>query len=386
MQQEKDLLTVIVPTRERPDTLLHCLRTITEQKDPRLEIIVSDNCSGPETKAVVDSFDDPRLRYIRPAERLGMSEHWDFALNHAAGNWVTFIGDDDGLLPDAVATFFSLIEGKDVKAVGTSQCKFWWSNPEQHRASKLTVQLGSDVEMRSTKKWLARVLNAKENFQTLPYIYTGGFIRADLIAEIKSKSGGTFFHSITPDAYSGIAACLMTDTYLYSWRPLALAGISRHSNGQAQMTWTEKDHKKIDFFSESSIGFHPKLGNGVVQSVPMIIYEAFLRAQHLEKESMGVTMEDQLALSIVYAEKARRDDVLEYCKAVAAQNGIAYGKIKKKLAGLKVKKRAAKITKNIMRQIVPTGEANNKKVIGDPGLNTIYDASRRSDEIIHHAR
>ncbi len=38
-----------------------------------------------------------------------MSEHWEFALSHAKGNWVTIIGDDDGLLPNAVKYLFQIV-------------------------------------------------------------------------------------------------------------------------------------------------------------------------------------------------------------------------------------------------------------------------------------
>src|SRR5208337_2329891 len=103
-----DLLSVIVPTRDRADTLVHCLKTVTAQPNLNLEILVSDNYSGPEVKQVVDQCNDARVRYIRTNTRLGMSEHWEFALNHASGNWVTILGDDDGLLPHAVNDFFSL--------------------------------------------------------------------------------------------------------------------------------------------------------------------------------------------------------------------------------------------------------------------------------------
>jgi len=380
---ERNLLTVIVPTRERPDTLFHCLKTITNQTDPRLEIIVSDNCSAPETKAVVDSFQsDSRLRYIRPSSRLGMSEHWEFALNQVQGNWVTFIGDDDGLLPGAVEKFFDLIKGKDVKAVSTNSCKFWWSNPEKNIPSKLTVQTERGIEVRSTKEWLLKVLNAQENFQTLPYIYTGGFMNIDTIHDIKRKSDGAFFRSITPDAYSGIAACLVLDSYLFSWEPLALAGLSKHSNGHQQMTWRKEDPKKISFFSESSLGFHPKLGNGIVQSVPMLLYEAFLRASPLYKEDLGVNIEDQLSISIAYAEKTRQKEAYEYCEQVSKENGIDFSVVLKKLPAIKLKRKISKIKKNLSRAFLPHRKDKNLKISGDAGLNNIYDAAQKADAVL----
>lgn len=55
----EDKLTVIIPTKDRAETLQHCLKTVVSQTHPQLEILVSDNFSGPDVKAVVDSFSDP---------------------------------------------------------------------------------------------------------------------------------------------------------------------------------------------------------------------------------------------------------------------------------------------------------------------------------------
>jgi glycosyltransferase involved in cell wall biosynthesis len=126
MASSSSRLTVLVPTLNRADTLYHCLRTIVGQPNSDLDILVSDNCSSEETKAVIDQFSDPRLRSIRPPSRLGMSEHWEFALNHVTSEWVTIVGDDDGLLPHAVDRFYDAIQGENVKAVVSLSCGFHW--------------------------------------------------------------------------------------------------------------------------------------------------------------------------------------------------------------------------------------------------------------------
>ena len=75
---------VIVPTRERADVLLHCLRTIVAQDYERLKIIVSDNFSQDHTEEIVRSFRDERISYLNTGARLSMSHNWEFALGHAS--------------------------------------------------------------------------------------------------------------------------------------------------------------------------------------------------------------------------------------------------------------------------------------------------------------
>ena len=62
------LVSVGIPTFNRPDGLRRTLECITNQTYKNLEIIVSDNCSpGPETEAVVREFmaKDRRIQYYR---------------------------------------------------------------------------------------------------------------------------------------------------------------------------------------------------------------------------------------------------------------------------------------------------------------------------------
>ena len=95
-------VSVVIPTRNRHDVLLHCLRTVVEQDHENLEIIVSDNASTPETRDVVESFKSPRMRYVNTGKPLSMSHNFEFALSHVTGDWISVLGDDDGLLPGGI--------------------------------------------------------------------------------------------------------------------------------------------------------------------------------------------------------------------------------------------------------------------------------------------
>ncbi len=72
--------TVIIPTRERADTLYYSLKTCVTQDYDDLEILVSDNFSQDNTREVVESFKDPRIRYINTGKRVSMSDNWEFAV------------------------------------------------------------------------------------------------------------------------------------------------------------------------------------------------------------------------------------------------------------------------------------------------------------------
>ena len=100
--RDNPLLSVIIPTRENAETLPYTLRTALDQTSRNFEVIVSDNFSQDNTAQIVKSFSDPRIRLINPGRRLSMCDNWDFALLHAAGDYVMFSGDDDAIAPGAL--------------------------------------------------------------------------------------------------------------------------------------------------------------------------------------------------------------------------------------------------------------------------------------------
>lgn len=278
-------LTVIIPTRERDDTLRWALKTCVSQDFDRLEILVSDNASTDATREVVDSYDDPRIRYINPGRRLGMSEHWEFALSHVADGYVMFLGDDDGLMPRAAAEISDILETDSTEALVWPLASYYWPeffdrsmanclsmpHPQPRRVSRLT-----------SSQVLEQVAAFRAPHYLLPSPYWGVVSRSsfDRIAE----RSGRVFHSIIPDVYAGVAVAAVTRSYLRSDRIYSLSGVSRHSNGASQVTGhVEKGQasERDVFVAESGLPFHPDLD--LSGNVCVLVAESFLQVrEHVE--------------------------------------------------------------------------------------------------------
>jgi len=69
-------VSVAVPTRDRPDVLRFCLKSLTLQTFGDFEVIVSDNYIEKSCKDVFDEFADARSRYVRPPSPLSMHDNW----------------------------------------------------------------------------------------------------------------------------------------------------------------------------------------------------------------------------------------------------------------------------------------------------------------------
>ena len=62
------LFSIIIPTRQRHDTLKYSIQSVITQTYKEFELIVMDKFSTPETAEVVASFNDPRIKYYRATE------------------------------------------------------------------------------------------------------------------------------------------------------------------------------------------------------------------------------------------------------------------------------------------------------------------------------
>jgi len=92
------LVSVGIPTYNRPDGLRRTLECITGQTYKNLEIIVSDNCSpGTEIEEVVREFmaRDSRIQYYRQGENKGPMFNFNFVLEKATGEYFLWAADDD---------------------------------------------------------------------------------------------------------------------------------------------------------------------------------------------------------------------------------------------------------------------------------------------------
>lgn len=95
---DRPLVTVGIPTFNRPDGLENTLKRVTQQSYAHLEILVSDNASDDhETvmRVVEKHSDDSRVKYVRQKENIGSLGNFQYLVENASGDYFLWISDDD---------------------------------------------------------------------------------------------------------------------------------------------------------------------------------------------------------------------------------------------------------------------------------------------------
>lgn len=231
MAMSRPRYSIVVPTRQRHETLRACLRTLVEQPSDDYEIVVADNASSPETREVCQSFHSPKLRHVRCDEPLSMNDNWERALDATRGEWVTFLGDDDGLMPYALAEFDVLTAIRGVRAVRWQYAVYTWPcmavTAEANR-----LQVARSVSTRFVGWREALMLMLRHGGSPAPMIYYG-LIHRSLID--RARQSGRVFDGLSPDYHSGVLFARLAGRFLSTDVPLSLAGLSGRSNGVAHM-------------------------------------------------------------------------------------------------------------------------------------------------------
>jgi glycosyltransferase involved in cell wall biosynthesis len=264
--------TIVIPTRNRAETLYHTLRTCVSQKYVNFEIIVSDNNSADNTKDVVDSFNDNRIRYINTQNSIGMSSNWEFALAYVTGDYVMYLGDDDGLLDNSIEHVSNILTQNSYPALIWQKSNYNWPDIVKD-PNELSILLTNKIYILSVKPILHLISRGLTSFGRIPSVYSG-FVSVNIINKIKSKNDN-FFDSVTPDIYSGLAVMSEIDKYIYSLTPFSVSGGSNKSNGYAISSNYNNKLMKL-FFEEMDVPQHDKM-RVIPGTITSQVFEAILQ-------------------------------------------------------------------------------------------------------------
>ena len=101
-------VSVVIPTRFRPDLVLRAVAGVLAQTMADLEVIVVVDGPDDETCAALAAIADPRLRVLVQPEKGGAPHARNVGAQAARGRWTAMLDDDDEWLPDKLTVQLKL--------------------------------------------------------------------------------------------------------------------------------------------------------------------------------------------------------------------------------------------------------------------------------------
>ena len=96
------LISIIIPTFNREQYIKPAVESVLAQTHPHVEVLVIDDGSTDSTRKIVQSIDDPRVRYIYTANQ-GNYFARNIGLKEAKGEYIAFLDSDDKFLPQKLS-------------------------------------------------------------------------------------------------------------------------------------------------------------------------------------------------------------------------------------------------------------------------------------------
>jgi len=94
------LVSIIVPTHNRPEFLEKTLVSILNQSYKMIEVLVISNGINDRNKAVVENLNNPKLRYFHQENSGGPASPRNYGIREAKGKYLAFCDDDDLWMPE----------------------------------------------------------------------------------------------------------------------------------------------------------------------------------------------------------------------------------------------------------------------------------------------
>lgn len=115
-----DSVSVIIPTWNRAASIEAAVRSVLSQTHPVLEVLVCDDGSSDDTKNIIASIGDGRVKFIEGPRAGRPAIPRNRGIKLAKGKWIALLDSDDAWLPEKIEKQLSAAEKNNCKAACTN--------------------------------------------------------------------------------------------------------------------------------------------------------------------------------------------------------------------------------------------------------------------------
>lgn len=114
----KILLSICIPSYNRPEEIYRLLQSIDIQESDKVEIVICED-HAPKREAVRDRVELFKgqsrysVLYIENTANMGYDKNLRECIRNASGRWIMFMGDDDVIISDTMDKYMKFLEEND---------------------------------------------------------------------------------------------------------------------------------------------------------------------------------------------------------------------------------------------------------------------------------
>ncbi len=238
---ERPRYAIVIPTRNRQRYAVDAAQTAltaAAETEFGVEIILADASDDAAELAdrICDTGLADQVSVLAPDPSAAtMQGNWERGLAATTADYVIFIGDDDGLVPDALDTIDAMIEAAPAPVYAWEPADYRWPCfPTEGRGRLSTTLAAPSIAIERASDGLNRHYNwaTRSKWPDIgPSIYHGA-VRRDLIDCVRRRQGA-YFSSFVVDYASAISNAAHMDAYVHLSAPLTVLGACGQSNSAA---------------------------------------------------------------------------------------------------------------------------------------------------------
>ncbi|MBO5382224.1 MAG: glycosyltransferase family 2 protein [Bacteroides sp.] len=251
------ILSIVIPTKNRYPYLFKLLELIDSFNFIDVEIVIQDNNERNEPILSFFEMNGGKPSYVTyqwQKESIPISLNSDYAILNSHGEYVCFIGDDDGV-SRYIVDCCKWMKENNIECVVPKGYTYLW--PDAVVNAKLQGSLeymipNKEMVICQTKDVLELAMNSgMVNRGNLPLLYHG-IVKRTTLDKIWNTCG-SYFPGASPDIANGVALCLVMNSFAVTTFPYAYSGKSQTvgggvSNFKHQVTL---DLKSLPFLPEN---------------------------------------------------------------------------------------------------------------------------------------
>jgi len=130
-----NLITVVIPTYNRADTIYNSIMSVVKQTYKNLEIIIVDDGSTDKTREIIKTIEDKRIKYIKQKNN-GVSNARNKGIQEANGKLIAFQDSDDIWKKEKLTKQIELLKNEEVGMVYSKMAKISNNNILYHPSKK----------------------------------------------------------------------------------------------------------------------------------------------------------------------------------------------------------------------------------------------------------